>query len=380
MALTCKKIGMVAMRFSMTREALLTPLNLITGVVERRQTMAILANVLIIVEGNELSITGTDLEVELIGRMTLPQDAQANGSTTVSARKLATICKSLPAGCDIEFSLHEQQLIIRAGRSKFTLATLPFTDFPTIEANVDQQQAFTLPQVSLKRLIHHTSFAMAQQDVRYYLNGMLWEVSDGQLRLVAIDGHRLAMATLQAPLANQQARVILPYKGVMELVKLLTDDEEPVEIAIAQNYIQATTTSFTFTSKLVDGKFPDYQQVIPAHSSKQVIAPRQALHEALSRVAILANEQARGVRLLLANDCATITANNPEQEEAEEVVTIRYHGQSLEIGFNVNYLLDALSALEGEEIKISLADGDSSAVLEEVEDSDSLYVVMPMKL
>ena len=368
------------MKFVISREALLKPLNLVAGVVERRQTLPILSNVMLVLEGQELSITGTDLEVELVGRVKLDQVPGEGGEITVPARKLADICKSLPEASEIEFSLKDQKVTVKSGRSRFTLSTLAASDFPSVEEGPGGQE-INVKQGDLKRLIDRTSFAMAQQDVRYYLNGMLWEVQSGQLRVVATDGHRLAICTLAADMVcENNLQVILPRKGVIELARLLMDENEDVQLVIGTNHVRATTHDFIFTSKLVDGKFPDYERVLPKASTKAVFGEREELRHAFSRAAILSNEKYRGVRLQLSNGSIQILANNPEQEEAEEMVSVDYQGDSLEIGFNVSYLLDVLSVLSGDNVKISLSDANSSALLEEAEESDSIYVVMPMRL
>lgn len=367
------------MKFVISREALLKPLNLVAGVVERRQTLPILANVLLVLDGDRLALTGTDLEVELLGRVQLPSVGES-GEITVPARKLVDICKSLPEGSDIELASDENKVTVKSGRSRFTLATLPPREFPNVEDSQGTHQ-FTLKQGELKRLIDRTGFAMAQQDVRYYLNGMLWELKDGQLRVVATDGHRLAMCTLPSKLdLEDDTQVILPRKGVIELSRLLLEDEAEIAILIGSNHIRATTTDFTFTSKLVDGKFPDYQRVLPKSSDKILMGDRLELRQAFTRTAILSNEKYRGVRLELTSGSLQIVANNPEQEEAEEIVSVDYEGDTLEIGFNVSYLLDVLGVLSGEKIKFSLSDPNSSALVEESIDGDSLYVVMPMRL
>ena len=368
------------MKFVISREALLKPLNLVAGVVERRQTLAILANVQLVLEGQELSLTGTDLEVELIGRVTLTTPPDSEGEITVPARKLVDICKSLPDGCDIEFALDENRLVLRSGRSRFTLSTLPATDFPSVDQG-DDAQSFSVKQGDVKRLIEKTSFAMAQQDVRYYLNGMLWEVSNQQLRLVATDGHRLAMCTLATELSvEKDCQVIVPRKGVNELARLLMDETQDAEVLIGSNHIRVVTQGFTFTSKLIDGKFPDYDRVLPRGSTKEVLGSRDALKQAFARTSILSNEKYRGIRLQLTSGELKIQANNPEQEEAEEVVAVDYQGSDLEIGFNVSYLVDVLSVIGGDTVKLSLADANSSALLEEPDSSESAYVVMPMRL
>ena len=369
------------MKFVISREALLKPLNLVAGVVERRQTLPILANVQLVLEGQELSLTGTDLEVELIGRVSLATPPDTEGEITVPARKLVDICKSLPEDSELEFSLQDDRLVIRSGRSRFTLSTLSAADFPSVEQGKDVQR-FTVKQGDLKRLIERTSFAMAQQDVRYYLNGMLWDLSQGVLRLVATDGHRLAMCTLESDAVNvaNPVQVIVPRKGVIELARLLINENDDAEVLVGNNHIRVITQDFTFTSKLIDGKFPDYQRVLPRNSTKEVLGSRNDLKQAFSRTAILSNEKYRGIRLILTSGSLKILANNPEQEEAEEVVNVQYEGEDLEIGFNVSYLLDVLSAVTGDTVKFSLADANSSGLVEEAEGGDSLYVVMPMRL
>ena len=367
------------MKFTIPRDALIKPLNLVAGVVERRQTLPILANVLLVLDGDRLSLTGTDLEVELVGRVKLPEAGEP-GEVTVPARKLVDICKSLPEGSSISFQAEDGKVTVRSGRSRFTLSTLPAREFPNVEDSMGTHQ-FRVKQGQLKRLIDRTGFAMAQQDVRYYLNGMLWEISGKRLRVVATDGHRLALCTLPGDIeVNGDAQVILPRKGVLEMARLLLEEDEEIAIVIGSNHIRATTDDFTFTSKLVDGKFPDYQRVLPRSPSKIVIGSRLELRQAFTRTAILSNEKYRGVRLKLTNNSLDIVANNPEQEEAEEAVPVEYQGEDLEIGFNVSYLLDVLSVLSGEQVKLSLSDPNSSALLEESEEGDSVYVVMPMRL
>ncbi len=370
------------MKFTVSRDALLKPLNLVAGVVERRQTLPILSNILMVLDNEHLSLTGTDLEVELIGRVPLSQSGGESGEVTVPARKLVDICRSLPDGSDIEVSAEEGKVTVRSGRSRFTLSTLPTKDFPNLEDSIGTHQ-FVLKQGQLKRLIDRTAFAMAQQDVRYYLNGMLWELKGQKLTVVATDGHRLALCSLPGTLSevDSDTQVILPRKGVLELGRLLIDEDADIKIVIGNNHIRATTDDFTFTSKLVDGKFPEYQRVMPRNADKSVMGSRLELRQAFARTAILSNEKYRGVRLKLGENNLDILANNPEQEQAEESVPVEYNGGELEIGFNVSYLLDVLGVLSGETVKISLSDPNSSALLEEAqENGDSQYVVMPMRL
>ncbi|WP_322980015.1 DNA polymerase III subunit beta [Pseudomonas sp. C11] len=367
------------MHFTIQREALLKPLQLVAGVVERRQTLPVLSNVLLVVEGQQLSLTGTDLEVELVGRVTL-EDAAEPGEITVPARKLMDICKSLPSDAVIDIRVDDQKLLVKAGRSRFTLSTLPANDFPTVEEGPGSL-TFNLPQAKLRRLIERTSFAMAQQDVRYYLNGMLLEVQSGLLRAVATDGHRLAMCSMEAAIQQDgKHQVIVPRKGILELARLLTEQDAEVAIVLGQHHIRANTGEFTFTSKLVDGKFPDYERVLPRGGDKLVLADRQGLREAFSRTAILSNEKYRGIRLTLAAGLLKIQANNPEQEEAEEEIVVDYNGGGLEIGFNVSYLLDVLGVMGTEQVRLILSDSNSSALLQEADNDDSAYVVMPMRL
>ncbi|MFI8746359.1 DNA polymerase III subunit beta [Pseudomonas sp. NPDC077186] len=367
------------MHFTIQREALLKPLQLVAGVVERRQTLPVLSNVLLVVEGQQLSLTGTDLEVELVGRVTLEEAAEP-GEITVPARKLMDICKSLPSDALIDIRVDEQKLLVKAGRSRFSLSTLPANDFPTVEEGPGSL-TFNLPQAKLRRLIERTSFAMAQQDVRYYLNGMLLEVQSGLLRAVATDGHRLAMCSMEAAIQQDgKHQVIVPRKGILELARLLTEQDAEVAIVLGQHHIRANTGEFTFTSKLVDGKFPDYERVLPRGGDKLVLADRQGLREAFSRTAILSNEKYRGIRLTLAAGLLKIQANNPEQEEAEEEIVVDYNGASLEIGFNVSYLLDVLGVMGTEQVRLILSDSNSSALLQEADNDDSAYVVMPMRL
>ncbi len=370
------------MKFSIARDTLIKPLNLVAGVVERRQTLPILSNVLIALEGHKLSLTGTDLEVELVGRLDLEAPG-VNGDVTVPARKLVDICKSLPEGSNIEFSVEGGKATVKAGRSRFTLSTLPAADFPAVEANAGDI-SLEMEQALVKQLIDGTAFAMAQQDVRYYLNGLYFEVLGGRLRVVATDGHRLALATAPQRVEATDLGVIIPRKGVLELSRLL-EGTAPIALSIGTNHIRATTEQFTFTSKLVDGKFPDYERVIPKNPDKLVVGDRAELKQAFTRTAILSNEKYRGVRLRLSQNSLDITANNPEQEQAEEVVAVEYSGAEMEIGFNVSYLLDVLSVLSQAQVRLCLSDEASSALLEHAQqpsdqEPERLYVVMPMRL
>jgi DNA polymerase-3 subunit beta len=367
------------MHFLISREALLKPLQLVAGVVERRQTLPVLSNVLLGLHDGQLSLTGTDLEVELVGRVTVNDEIQA-GDTTVPARKFVDIIKSLPDGSMVNISLENQKITIKSGRSRFTLSTLPATEFPSVEDGPNTL-VLDLQQKQVRRLIDAVSFSMAQQDVRYYLNGMLLEISPDYVRSVATDGHRLALCTLNTPVEGASLRqAILPRKGVMELVRFLNDSEQPVRLMLGGSHLRAQTEEFTFTTKLVDGKFPDYDRVLPRGGNNIINGDRNELRQAFSRASILSNEKYRGVRLLLENGQLTLIANNPEQEEAEETVAVDYTGSGLEIGFNVSYLVDVLGSLSHDAVRISLGDSNSSALIESTESSDAVYVVMPMRL
>lgn len=366
------------MQLTISREALLRPLQLVSGVVERRQTLPVLSNVLLVLKGSELSLTGTDLEVELLGRVTV-DEVGSEGAITVPARKLLDICKSLAEDAMIDLTLQDSKLLLKSGRSRFTLTTLPASEFPQVEEEPDTF-SLQLPQAKLKELLEATSFAMAQQDVRYYLNGMLFEVDASYLRVVATDGHRLAMETMAMDNAiSESQQLILPRKGVMELARLL-DEQGDIHLTFGQNHIRAKVPEYTFTSKLVDGKFPDYNRVLPKGGDRVVVGECQLLRQAFSRVSILSNEKYRGVRVMLEPGELRVVANNPEQEEAEEIVTVDYDGDSLEVGFNVSYLIDVLSTLNSDKVKMTLSDPNSSALLEADQGSDAVYVVMPMRL
>ena len=367
------------MRFSVARDSLLKPLQLVAGVVEKRQTYPVLANVMVALEGTQLSLTGTDLEVEVIGRVNL-EEPGVDGEITVPAKKFLDICKNLPDNSQVEFVLKDQKVTVTSGRSRFTLSTLSASEFPNIELG-ENDLSFSCEQHEIRRLIERTSFAMAQQDVRYYLNGMLLELQTGVMRVVATDGHRLALCARPVNIEIEDTKqAIIPRKGVLELARLLSDPEKSVDVVLGNNHLRAVTESFVFTSKLVDGKFPDYERVLPDSGDKVMIGSRDQLKHAFTRASILSNEKYRGVRFVLTSGLLTLTANNPEQEEAEEKVSVDYEGSEIEVGFNISYLQDVANVIDSENLKITLADTNSSALIEQPDNSDSLYVVMPMRL
>ncbi|RUO81030.1 DNA polymerase III subunit beta [Idiomarina tyrosinivorans] len=366
------------MKFTLSRDEFLKPLQVVSGAVERRHTLPILANVLIQCDGNELKLTGTDLEVELVSAVqSVDGDA---GEITVPAKKLLDIVRSLPDGASLEFVAADDRVTLRSGRSKFTLSSLPASDFPNID-DWEGDSHWVMEQGELRHLMEKTHFSMANQDVRYYLNGMLFETDNSLLRTVATDGHRLAMShcTVNQP-GLPQRQVIVPRKGVVELLRLLADNDSEVELAMGNNHIRVKTKDITFTSKLVDGRFPDYRRVLPQGGDRIVVADRDLLRQAFVRASILSNEKFRGVRLNLQPSELCITATNPEQEQAEEQIEVEFNGEALEIGFNVSYLLDVLNNIDEDEVRLTLADSNSSALIEPASSDNSVYVVMPMRL
>lgn len=368
------------MKFTLVREQLLKPLQLVVGVIEKRQTMPILANVYMVLKDNVLSLTGTDMEVEMVVRVPLEGDFE-EGEITVPAKKLSDICRSLPEDAQIKFELKEQRVVVKAGRSRFQLSTLPASDYPATEQG-NKDIEFSVTKSGIKRLIERTGFAMAQQDVRYYLNGMLWEVSSDQFRAVATDGHRLALCDLKEVTipVDDKKLAIVPRKGIMELVRLLDDSNDLVEVALGETHIQVKSDVFSFTSKLIDGKFPEYERVLPKGGDKILFGAKNDLKQAFARAAILSNEKYRGVRLLLGQGLLTVVANNPEQEEATEEVLVDYDGDEMEIGFNVSYLQDVANVIDADSIKMTLSNANASVLVEEPNGGDSMYVVMPMRM
>jgi DNA polymerase-3 subunit beta len=365
------------MKLSATREHVLEALQSVIGVVERRQTMPVLSNVLLSARDNRLRITGTDLEVELVAAAEV--SVQQPGEITVPGRKLLDIVRTLPDKTALTIASEGQKVLIRGGRSRFTLSSLPATEFPVIE-DINAEQSLTIRAEDCRKLINKTHFAMAQQDVRYYLNGTLLETDGKVLRAVATDGHRLAWC--EVPLdgkPRELLQIILPRKGVLELQRLL-DGEGQIEIALGTNHIRVNIGEVRFTSKLIDGKFPDYGRVFPSQPPRIMTARRDALRAALQRTAILSNEKYRGVRLTFAAGLLTIQAHNPEQEEAEDQVEVAFSGDEIEMGFNVSYLLDALAAIDVENVEVCLTDANGICLIRAPGDATVKYVVMPMRL
>jgi len=365
------------MKVSASRESLLTPLQNVIGVVERRQTMPVLANVLLVARGDKLLVTGTDLEVELVAACAV--NVQQAGDITVPGRKLLEIMRTLPEKAVVSLVREAERVVIKAGRSRFTLSSLPASEFPVIE-EINARQAIRVGREPFRRLIEKTHFAMAQQDVRYYLNGTLLETSGTTLRAVATDGHRLSLAeTTLAEAAATDQQVIVPRKGILELQRIVAGEGE-IELTIGSNHVRAQIGDIRFTSKLIDGKFPEYGRVIPAKPPHILTAARDVMRQALQRTSILSNEKYRGVRLTFSANTLTIQAHNPEQEEAEDQIEVAYTGADMEIGFNVTYLLEALAAIDVDTVEVAVTDSNSSCLIRAPGDSAVKFVVMPMRL
>ena len=366
------------MKISVDRSQLLGPLQVAHAVVERRQTLPILANVLITANEHGFRLSATDLEVELSVPGVLDECA-GPGSTTVPARKLLDLCRALPDGAKLTIETSGDRANVRAGRSRFSLGTLPAEQFPGIDVS-GEELVLELPQRELRRAIEATYFAMAQQDVRYYLNGMLFEVQDGRCRLVATDGHRMAVTELPVAAAQAARRVIVPRKTVIEALRILADEDTSARLGLGTDHVTLSAAEVVFKSKVIDGSFPDYERVIPRNQDKVLDVDRVSLRDSLGRVAIFANEKYRSVRVQLESKLLRLSANNADNEEAEEELEVSYDGPRLEIGFNVSYLIDVLNALKSDAVRLHLSDPGSSCLMTDPTGGTSRYVVMPMRL
>lgn len=366
------------MKFIVERKQLLKPLQQVSGPISSRPTLPILGNLLIQVNAGILLLTGTDLEMEMVAHVALTQ-AHEPGATTVPARKFLDICRGLPEEAEIYVALEGEKMLVYSGRSRFSLSTLPSGNFPNLD-DWQSQVEFTLQQVTLKRLLEATQFSMAHQDVRYCLNGMMFETQGKELRTIATDGHRLAVCSMQIQEELPNYSVIVPRKGVIEMVRLLDGGKAFLQLQIGSGNLRVHVGDFIFTSKLVDGRFPDYRRVLPKNPDKILEVGCNLLKQAFARAAILSNEKFRRVRVHITENQLKITANNPEQEEAEEILDVSYKGCELEIGFNVSYVLDVLNALKCENVRLLLIDSVSSVQIEDVASQVALYVIMPMRL
>ncbi|MEK6748429.1 MAG: DNA polymerase III subunit beta [Pseudomonadota bacterium] len=367
------------MRITIAREALLKPLLLVGGIVEKKQTQQILSNVLVQIEADRARITATDNEVEIVANTRV--DGAVPGMITMPARKLIDICRTLPDDAVIQIDVEGDRAIVKSQKSRFMLATLPAADFPSVKTDQAQYE-FALPQKELKHMIEKTQFAMAQQDVRYYLNGLMLEMDNGHWRAVATDGHRLAVTSVHVDIALPgKTQIIVPRKAVVELGRLLENSDTPIKVKVGSNYLRVNFEEMQFTSKLIDGRFPDYERVLPKETVNKIVADKDTLRQCLIRASILSNEKYRGIRLKFAHDQMCATAQNPEQEQAEDEIPVVYSGPELDIGFNVNYLLDAVNAVDTPNVEMWLADSNTMGMLKpEGANNNSVYVVMPMRL
>lgn len=367
------------MQFTITREQLLKPLQQVCGVLGSRPSIPVINNILLEIKENRLFMTGTDLEVELTTQAELLEAVISTGKVTIPAKKFLDICRTLPDDSVISVQFDDDRALIRADRSKFNLATLPASDYPNLmdwKAEVD----FTIDQATLAKLIESTQFSMANQDARYFLNGMKFETEGNLLRTVATDGHRLAVCTMALDQELLAHSVIVPRKAVLELARLIGHNSEPVRLEISTNNLRISMNGIVFTSKLIDGRFPDYRRVFPRNPDRILEADAEVLKRALVRASILSNERFRGVRLALSHNLLKLTANNPEQEEAEEIIDVSYDNTDMEIGFNISYLLDVINTLKCQRVRLNLVDASSSCLIEDVDNSTAEYVIMPMRL
>jgi DNA polymerase-3 subunit beta len=361
------------------KETLLKPLQVVIGIVERKQTLPILSNVLIEKELDKLRFTATDLEIQITTTMQTDGKAKEAESITVGGKKLQEILRILPDQSKISIQLKENKAQVKANTSRFSLQTLPPEDFPKLNDQLSEAKKITLPQSVLKELLHSVQYAMAQQDVRYYLNGVLLLIDGNKLKVVATDGHRLAYNSSEIAGAHEKQEIILPRKAVTELCKLLNDTNEEAEIEFSAQQAKLSFSGITLITKVIDGKFPDYERVIPKYDN-HLKMNRNMIQQALQRAAILSNEKFRGVRFVLTEKNLTIISSNSEQEEAQEEIATDYHGEALDIGFNVNYLMDGLNNIKGEDAVFSFGDPNSSILITTAENDEFRYVVMPMRI
>jgi DNA polymerase-3 subunit beta len=365
--------------FQSTQDKVLAALQSVAGIVERRHTLPVLANVLVRKVGAELQLTTSDLEIQIRTQADLGGD-DGTFATTVGARKLIDILRTLPSDQRVTLESKDAKLILKGGKSKFTLQTLPAEDFPLVQEAPSFGPVFSLPQKTLKSLMNQVSFAMAVHDIRYYLNGILFVAEGKQLSLVATDGHRLAFASATLDVEVPKQEVILPRKTVLELQRLLSDKDGALELQFASNQAKFRFDGMEFVTKLVEGKFPDYNRVIPRNHKNILVLGRTALLSAMQRAAIMTTDKFKGVRMSVEPGVLRLAANNADQEEAVDEIDIEYTGEAIEMGFNVTYLIDALTNMSQDMVRIELSDGNSSALLTIPDNEHFKYVVMPMRI
>ena len=366
----------------LARDTLLKPLSAVSGIVERRHTLPILSNVLLEQNGGRLSVTATDLEIQITAQsdVEVPGAADGQQAITLPARKLQDLLRALPDDSQLSVDAQASKVTLRAGKSRFNLQSMPASDYPRITASQDKQQTVEVPQNQLRALFGLVAFAMAQQDIRYYLNGLLLVIDKNTMLAVATDGHRLSYASLGLDREYTRQEVILPRKTVLELTRLLADDDAPATIDMLSNQIRFRFGNIEVVSKVIDGKFPDYNRVIPSGYTRHVTLDRGVILHTLQRAAILSNEKFRGVRLVLGGGSLKIICTNSDQEEAEEELEVDYAGDPLDVGFNINYLLDVLTNLGAPQVQLSFGDANASALVTMPERGDYKYVVMPMRI
>lgn len=366
------------MRLEINKEKLLPVLVALNGIIDKKQGLPILSNVLVCAKDNDVVFSATDMEVER--NISVRIEIATSGSTAIPARKMLDICRALPDHSHVEIRIQGNKALVSSGKSKFTLAVIPGEQFPTLGTMVGDVE-FKVSAFGLVELFKRTQFAMAYQDVRYYLNGLLVEFDKRVIRAIATDGHRLAVSELERGDGEEVKRqLIIPRKAVLEITKMLLGSNDELVVSVNNNYIKISRDKEQFASKLIDGRFPDYEKVIPKKHQATVLAKRLALRDGLSRASILSNEKFKGVRLNINKEGMRATAHNAEQEEAEELIEVNYEGAPLEIGFNVSYLIEALGVLEDEEVEMELTDSNSSCLIKGKGNNDNKYVVMPMRL
>ena len=362
------------------RDALLKPLQAVTGIVEKRHTLPILSNVLIERKQGRLQLVATDLEIQVATSADAGKVSGEDASLTVSARKLQDILRALPDAAEATLDVQNNRLQVRSGKSRFNLQTLPSTDFPSMADPGAVQAKIAVPQKAFRELLLLVQYAMAQQDIRYYLNGLLLVLDGGQVKVVATDGHRLSYAARPLGQQPEKREVILPRKAVLELGRLLGDGEEAVSVEIFPNLVRFSFGNIVLTTKIIDGKFPDYTRVVPTNYQKRFTIKRQVLLQSLQRAAILSNEKFRGVRWMMGANSLRISCTNNEQEEAQEELEVAYGGDVLDIGFNITYLLDVLNNVQSEDIECAFGDANSSMLVTVPDNPEFRYVVMPMRI
>jgi DNA polymerase-3 subunit beta len=366
------------MNIKINRDVLLKPLSNVVSIVEKRQALPILSNLLLVGNENQLTFTATDLEMQT--SLSIETKIDSNFEITISAKKLFDITRALPEGSELEFQINESRVNVKAGKSKFNLQTLPAKDYPILKQGDSESISFDISQKALKGLLKQVDFAMAQQDIRYYLNGLLFEIQGQKLNIVGTDGHRLSFTSSKLNQSYEKKDVIIPRKTIMELIKLLEDDDDSVAIQILNQQVTFKFKNINLITKVIDGKFPDYHRVIPQGYENGFLINRQSLLSAMQRASILSNEKYRGIRMVISENNMKLITTNSEQEEAQEDIEVIYNNEQIDIGFNVTYLIDVLSNIQYEQLNFLFKDSNSSCLVTIPNNDDYKYVVMPMRI